>query len=84
MPNLPRIEAAAAKLTTQLASLDEQLESAVAKAKLPIPGLALTNDGVALKGVPFEQASGSGEAASIRRDRIRPEPHPENHVDPRR
>lgn len=35
------------------------LEEAVQSASLPVPGLALTADGVTLHGVPFEQASGA-------------------------
>ncbi len=45
------------KLTERIAQIDEVKAAAAAAAKYPIEGLAVTDDGVALKGVPLEQAS---------------------------
>lgn len=44
-------------LTAELAALDKAKADATAAAKYPIPGLAVTDDGITLDGVPFEQAS---------------------------
>ena len=44
-------------LTAELAALAKAKADATAAAKYPIPGLAVTDDGITLDGVPFEQAS---------------------------
>lgn len=44
-------------LTKYIEQIDEVKASAAASAKYPIPGLAVTDAGVQLDGVPFEQAS---------------------------
>ena len=46
-------------LTKRIEEIDGVKASATAKAKYPIPGLAMTDDGVTLDGLPFEQASQS-------------------------
>lgn len=43
--------------TTYIAEIDQVKADASAKAKYPIEGLAVTDDGVTLDGLPFEQAS---------------------------
>lgn len=47
------------KLTEALAGLMGTRESRIAKAKFPVEGLALTDDGVTFDGVPFQQCSSS-------------------------
>lgn len=44
-------------MTAAMAGLDEQRDASVAAAKFPVAGLGLTDDGVTLAGVPFEQGS---------------------------
>ena len=44
-------------MTKSLESLDADKASAIAGASYPIDGLAVTDDGVALQGIPFSQAS---------------------------
>lgn len=44
-------------LTDQLNTITEKKEAALAKAKFPIKGLALDDDGVAFEGIPFTQCS---------------------------
>lgn len=46
-------------LTERIASIAGTKESRIAKAKLPIEGLGLSDDGVTFEGVPFEQCSSS-------------------------
>lgn len=48
-----------ADLTKVLAVIDERKASILAAAKLPVPGLSVTDDGVTLNSVPFAQASGA-------------------------
>lgn len=45
------------KLTAYLAQLDQVKAEAATQAKYPVPGLVVTDAGVELAGVPFEQAS---------------------------
>ena len=45
------------RLTEYIAQIDTVKAEAIAGAKYPIEGLAVTDDGVTLDGVPFEQAS---------------------------
>lgn len=45
------------RLTDYMAQIDAVKADAAANAKYPIDGLAVTDDGVTLDGVPFEQAS---------------------------
>lgn len=45
------------RLTQYISQVDETKADVAAQAKYPIEGLALTDDGVTLDGVPFEQAS---------------------------
>lgn len=52
-------EAKANGLTTILETLDAALSKAIADAALPVPGLALSDDGVSLNGIPFSQCSGA-------------------------
>jgi chromosome segregation ATPase len=59
-------EAAVAKHTTErdeltkvLKTIDERKAKVLAAAKLPVPGLAVGDDGVLLNDVPFAQASGA-------------------------
>lgn len=49
-------EAASLDLTNGIAALDQEKLDAIAKAKLPVDGLALEDDGVMLHGVPLAQA----------------------------
>lgn len=44
-------------LTDTINGFDAQKAKAAAEAEYPIPGLAITDDGLTLDGVPFEQAS---------------------------
>lgn len=46
-----------AALTERLAGIDEEKETALSKAKFPVPGLSFTSDGVTFNGVPFDQSS---------------------------
>lgn len=46
-------------LTERLEAIDAEKAAAVAAAKFPVAGLGLSEDGVTLNGVPFEQASSS-------------------------
>ncbi len=48
---------ASEKLTAKITAIDAQKAAAAAAAQYPIEGLAVTEDGVTLGGVPFEQAS---------------------------
>lgn len=45
------------KLTDRLAEIKEERAEAVAKAKWPMPGMELNEDGLLMNGLPFEQAS---------------------------
>lgn len=45
--------------TTALKTIDERKAAILAAAKLPVEGLAITDDGIELAGVPFGQASGA-------------------------
>jgi DNA repair exonuclease SbcCD ATPase subunit len=45
------------KLTERLAALAAEKEALLAAAELPVPGLAFTDDGITLNGIPFSQAS---------------------------
>lgn len=47
------------KLTDRLAKIKEERAEAVANAKWPMPGMELTEDGLLMGGLPFEQASTS-------------------------
>jgi len=47
------------KLTDELAKIAEERAEAVASAKWPMPGMELTEDGLLMNGLPFEQASTS-------------------------
>jgi AAA domain len=47
------------KLTRQLEDIDTNFIVAMEKAKLPIPGLSISDAGVILKGIPFSQCSGA-------------------------
>ena len=49
-------EAAAKDLTTEIEALDKSKADALAKAEMPVPGLALGDDCILFDGVPFEQA----------------------------
>jgi DNA repair ATPase RecN len=46
-------------LTTQIERADADLQTAVATANLPVPGLTLQPEGVRLNGIPFGQCSGA-------------------------
>lgn len=45
------------KLTERLAALAAEKEALLAAAELPVPGLAFTDDGITMNGIPFSQAS---------------------------
>lgn len=45
------------QLTAYIDQIDKVKAEAIAAAKLPIPGLAFTDEGVTLDGIPFDQAS---------------------------
>lgn len=47
------------KLTDRLTEIKEERAEAVANAKWPMPGMELTEDGLLMDGLPFEQASTS-------------------------
>lgn len=47
----------AERLTQYIAQVDQVKADGIAAAKLPIPGLAFTDDGITLDGIPFDQAS---------------------------
>jgi len=47
------------KLTDKLTKIAEERAEAVANAKWPVPGMELTEDGLLMNGLPFEQASTS-------------------------
>lgn len=44
-------------MTAEMTALDAARDKAVAEADFPVPGLGLTDEGVTLAGVPFEQGS---------------------------
>lgn len=46
-------------LTNVLATIDARKAEILGAAKLPVPGLGVTDDGIELDGVPFVQASGA-------------------------
>ncbi len=50
-------EAKSAALTDAIAKRKEEMQAAVAKAEMPVPGLTFGADEILLGGVPFEQAS---------------------------
>jgi hypothetical protein len=54
-----RLEAEAAALTDAIAARNEAKAAAVARAKLPVPGLGLGDGVVTYNGVPLDQASGA-------------------------
>jgi len=47
----------AEKLDKAVAACDSEKAAQIAAAKMPLPGLAVTGEGVTLKGLPWEQAS---------------------------
>lgn len=47
------------KLTDRLTEIQEERAEAVSQAKWPMPGMELTEDGLLMNGLPFEQASTS-------------------------
>lgn len=50
-------EAKSAALTDAIAKRKDEMQAAVAKAEMPVPGLTFGADEILLAGVPFEQAS---------------------------
>lgn len=54
-----RFTAQREELTKVIAEIDRRKAEILGAAKLPINGLAVTDDGIALAGVPFAQASGA-------------------------
>ena len=50
-------EAKSAALTAAIAKRKDEMQAAVAKAEMPVPGLTFGADEILLGGVPFEQAS---------------------------
>ena len=56
---LVRVTAQSAKLTKKLESIDASKSSAMAEARMPLPGLSFDSDGVLYGGIPFSQASGA-------------------------
>lgn len=54
---LAQAEAEAAKLEAEIAGVDEQKAEALRQARFPVEGLAFTEAGVTLGGLPLEQAS---------------------------
>ncbi|MFC6790625.1 hypothetical protein ACFQE0_14010 [Methylobacterium komagatae] len=50
-------EAKSAALTDAIAKRKDEMQAAVAKAEMPVPGLTFGADEILLGGVPFEQAS---------------------------
>lgn len=52
-------EKAADALTSELTDVDKQKADLLTKAKFPVEGLSLSDDGVLYKGVPLEQCSGA-------------------------
>lgn len=55
--DVARRQTAAAALTKELEAIDQMKAAMLAGADLPVAGLALTDDGLTLGGVPFGQAS---------------------------
>ena len=55
--DLAELEAKAQALTDAIAERTQQKADAIANAKMPVPGLGFTDEGVTLNGLPFEQAS---------------------------
>lgn len=51
-----RRRAASEVLTREIAAIDEMKSALLAGADMPVPGIAVTEDGVTLNGFPFEQA----------------------------
>lgn len=49
----------AAKLTVEIELLDAERNTAVAGAKLPVAGLAITDESILLNGIPISQCSGA-------------------------
>lgn len=49
------------KLTGQIGALDQRHAAALAAAPMPVDGLSITDDGLTLDGIPFEQASKSAQ-----------------------
>lgn len=54
---LAEVEAQSEKLTKQIEDLDLQKQSSLSKAKYPVDGLGLSDNGVTYNGIPFDQAS---------------------------
>ncbi len=52
-------EAETKELSTILATIEARKAETLAAAKLPVDGLAVSDDGITLNGVPFAQASGA-------------------------
>lgn len=50
-------EAQSKALTAKIEEKTAQIESAIAAARMPVPGLAYSDDGILLNGLPFAQAS---------------------------
>lgn len=55
--SLAELEAKAAELTAGIEAADQEIVDGVASAKLPVSGMAIREDMVFLRGVPFNQAS---------------------------
>jgi hypothetical protein len=53
------IKAKADALTVRIEAIDSEKAEAIASAKLPVPGLAIGENGVTLKGIPLSQCSGA-------------------------
>lgn len=54
---LTQLQDIALALSQEISALDQAKEQAIANAKMPVPGLGFSDDGVTLNGVPFSQAS---------------------------
>lgn len=55
--DLAKLNQKSQALTDAIAERTEQKAAAIAAAKMPVPGLGFTDEGVTLNGLPFEQAS---------------------------
>jgi DNA repair exonuclease SbcCD ATPase subunit len=56
-------QAAADRLTTEIKAIDEMKAAMLSGADFPVPGLAVTDEGITLDGIPFADA---GQAAQVR------------------
>ena len=54
-------EKAAETLTEEIAAIDKAKQTAIASAKMPVPGLSFGDDVVLLDGLPLNQASGAAQ-----------------------